>query len=129
MLPYITDLLKRPETHKVLSTSSPDGVPHTIVCGSIVVPSPSTLAVGEVYMYTTSQNLKANGRAEVLVWSGKTAYAIQVQVRCREESGPELDKMNQNLSKMNVSASAVWIFDVLSVTNEGMGAEAGSKVQ
>lgn len=129
LLPIVADTLKRPESHKILCTLCPGGYPHPIVCGSLLVPDLRTITVGEVYMMKTMRNLDADGRATILVWIGKDAYSIHVKLRSRETEGPLVEKMNHNLSKMNMSAKAVLNFDILSVFDEGISDTAGSKIQ
>lgn len=128
MIPMVMDMLKRPDTHKVMTTVSPEGDPHAIVCGSLLVKDEDTIIVGEVYMYATSRNLENNPKAEFLVWSGKDAFSVQTIAKERIDSGPLLDKMNHNLEKMKMRAVAVWEFSVLSVHDEGVGGKAGTKI-
>lgn len=128
MIPMVVDMLRRPETNKVMSTTSPEGDPHAIVCGSLLVTDNDTIIVGEVYMYATCRNLEHNPKAEFLVWSGKDAFSIQAVVKDRVESGPLLEKMNHNLEKMKMKAVAVWEFNVLSVHDEGISETAGTQI-
>lgn len=129
MIPKVMDMLKRPDTNKVMSTVSPEGDPHAIVCGSLLVVDEETVIVGEVYMYATCRNLEHSPKAEFLVWSGKDAYSIQTVAASRIESGPLLEKMNHNLEKMKMKAVAVWEFKVQSVYDEGISADtAGTQI-
>lgn len=128
LLPIIIDMLKRPDTHKVLSTSSADGIPHSIICGSLLVTDPSTIIVGQVYMQRTVSNLEVNPRAEFLVWRGAEAYSIQAVLRCHYGDGPNMEKMEQLLGKMNMVPVEVWEFEVLSAHDEGITEKAGSRV-
>ncbi len=129
MAPKIMDMLKRPETNKVLSTVSPEGDPHSIVCGSLLVIDEETVIVGEVYMYATCRNLNNNPKAEFLVWSGKDAYSIQATLSSRIDSGPLLEKMNHNLERMKMKAVAVLEFKVRSVYDEGISPDtAGTQI-
>lgn len=128
MIPMVMDMLKRPETHKVMTTVSPEGDPHAIVCGSLLVTDEETVIVGEVYMYATCRNLEHNPKAEFLVWSGKDAFSIQAVLKARIESGPLLDKMNHNLDKMKMKAVAVLEFNVISVHDEGISGKAGTQI-
>lgn len=128
LIPIILDLIKRPETNKVMSTVSPEGNPHTIVCGSLLAPDPETIIVGEVYMYATIDNLRSCPKAEFLVWSGKNAYSIQTVAVARSESGPLFDRMNQNLDRMHMQAVAIWEFKVLSAYDESITDLAGTQV-
>ena len=60
-------MIKHPDTRKVMATVSPDGEPHMIVCGSLIVTEPDTIIVGEVFMYRASENLKNNPNVEFMV--------------------------------------------------------------
>ncbi len=128
MLPIVMDMLIRPETHKVMSTVSVDGQPHSIVCGSLIVIDPETIAVGEVNMYTTCKNLETNRKVEFLAWLGREAYGIQAEAVGRITEGPILEKMNQRLNKMNMVAYELWAFRVCSVYDEGVGDLAGTRI-
>lgn len=128
LLPIIMDMLKRPDTNKVLTTSSLDGRPHSIICGSLLVTDPSTIIVGQVYMYKTCDNLAENPHVEFLVWRGAQAFSIQAVLKGRSESGPNMEKMEQLLGKMNMIPIAVWEFSVVSAYDEGITERAGSKV-
>ncbi|MFA6805330.1 MAG: pyridoxamine 5'-phosphate oxidase family protein [Candidatus Methanomethylophilaceae archaeon] len=128
LIPLITDMLKRPETHKVLSTVTPDGKPHSIVCGSLIVKDPSTIMVGQVYLTRTCVNLANNRNVEFLVWRGPDAYSIQATFVSRQDSGPEMEKMTQLLAKMNMVPTAVLEFSVDSAYYEGITEKAGTQV-
>jgi len=128
MIPAIMDMLKRPDTNKVLITVSSEGDPHGIVCGSLLVVDEETIIAGEVYMYRTRDNLENNAKAEFLVWSGKNAYSIQAKATSRVESGPFFDKISINLEKMKMRADAVWEFKVTAVYDEGVSNMAGTRI-
>ena len=128
MIPAVMDMLKRPDTNKVLVTISPEGDPHGIVCGSLLVVDEETIIAGEVYMYRTRDNLEHNSKAEFLVWSGKNAYSIQAKATSCTESGHLLDKININLEKMKMKADAVWEFKVIAVYDESVSGMAGTRI-
>lgn len=128
MLPIIMDMLKRPETTKILSTVTPDGKPHSIVCGSLLVSNPSTVIVGQVYMYKTVENLEVNKNVEFLVCHGAQAYSIQAVLKDVYETGPEMERMEVLLSKMNMKPVAVWEFSVVSAHDEGITEKSGSRI-
>ncbi|MDR1404006.1 MAG: pyridoxamine 5'-phosphate oxidase family protein [Candidatus Methanoplasma sp.] len=129
IIPKVADMLIRPDTNKVMTTVSPEGEPHAIVCGSLLVSGEESIAVGKVYMYATCRNLRSNPVAEFLVWSGKDAYSVRAVLRSRIESGPLFDKMNHNLGKMKMKAVSVLEFDVLSIYDEGISPDtAGTQI-
>ena len=124
----VIDLLRRPDTVKVMSTSSKDGMPHTIVCGSIFVPDAGTLGVGEVIMKVSSANMRENNKVSFLVLSGAEAYQIDAVVRERQTEGAILDELNVKLERIHLAASAVWLFDVMAVTVASASHEAGKRI-
>ena len=124
----VISFLKRPESVKVMSTSSSGGVPHVIVCGSVSVIDEGTLAVGEVMMRVTSENLRANGLAEFLVVNGADAYQIDAKVREYQTEGETLDELNVKLDRKHLKAKALWVFDVTGVTVASASHEAGKKI-
>ncbi len=121
-------MIKHPDTSKVLTTVSPDGEPHSIVCGSLMVTEPDTIIVGEVFMYRSAENIRCNPNVEFLVWKGKDAYSIKAVARNRLDSGPEFEKMCSNLDRMNMTCVAVWVFEALEVWNEGISDKTGDRV-
>lgn len=113
---------------KTLVTASAAGMPHAIVCGSIIAPSADKIVVGEVLMKRASANLQSNPKAAVLVTVGPESYEIVLSNPVRIAEGPMLDQMNENLAKVHLQARALWAFDVAEVYNEGAVPEAGSKI-
>lgn len=121
-------MIKHPDTKKVMATVSPDGEPHMIVCGSLMVTEPDTIIVGEVFMYRTIENLRNNPNVEFMVWQGRDAYSIKAVAKSRLDTGPVFDKMSQMLEKMNMTAVAVWVFEATEVWDESVSKNAGTKV-
>lgn len=121
-------MIKHPDTRKVMATVSPDGEPHMIVCGSLIVTEPDTIIVGEVFMYRACENLKNNPNVEFMVWQGREAYSIKAVAKSRVDTGPIFDKMAQQLDKMNMTLAAVWVFEAKEVWDESASKNAGSKV-
>ena len=121
-------MIKHPDTRKVMATVSPDGEPHMIVCGSLIVTEPDTIIVGEVFMYRACENLKNNPNVEVMVWQGREAYSIKAVAKSRVDTGPIFDKMAQQLDKMNMTLVAIWVFEAKEVWDESASKNAGSKV-
>jgi len=65
-----------PEAVKIIETVSASGQPHGIVCGSIAIIGESKIAVGEVLMKRTKENLAANGKASILITAGPKSYEL-----------------------------------------------------
>ena len=124
----VKDMFSRPDSTKILISANADGQPHAIVCGSIFVIDDNTLAVGEVLMKTTIVNMESNSKVALEVISGPTAYEVRGKVIGRQDSGPVLDGLNQNLAKVNLKAKAVWLFSADEVYDESAGPNAGKKL-
>lgn len=128
LMPVIIDLIRRPDSFKVMSTVNADGCPHTIVCGSLVVPNEETLAVGRVWAKTTGQNLARDRRAEFLVSEGKTAYSIVTELVDRSEDPEIVKKINIYLERMGMTTESVWLFTVKAVYDESISENTGKQV-
>lgn len=121
-------MIKHPDTNKVMATVSPEGEPHMIVCGSLIVTEPDTIIVGEVYMHRASEYLLRNPNVEFMVWKGKGAYSIKAVAKSRVDSGPVFDRMSEMLERMNMHCVAVWTFEALEVWDESASDSAGDRV-
>ena len=124
----IIKMIKQPDTHKVLTTVSPDGKPHAIVCASLWMKGDDTVVVGEVYMHRTSEYLKNNPNVEFLVWLGKNAYSIKAVAQERQTEGEIFDKMSAYLERFNFDTVAVWLFKVTEIWDESASRTAGEQV-
>ena len=124
----VKDFLSRPEPVKMLVTADNSGQPRGIVCGSIFILDDETLAVGEVFMKVTKENLQMNPKAAVTVAFGAEAYNISVSVVERSTEGDLLHALNEKLSKVNLEARAVWVFRVEAVYDEGINPNAGKLI-
>ncbi|MCL2712915.1 MAG: hypothetical protein FWD37_06580 [Methanomassiliicoccaceae archaeon] len=124
----VLDLLGRQDSTKVLVTADKSGVPHAIVCGSIIAIDANTLVVGEILMKTSSKNLAANDKAAILAVNGMESYLVKVKVAGKKTEGPVFDNMNAHLAKMKLKANAVWFFAAESVFNQSAGPDAGKKL-
>ena len=123
----IAKMIKQPDTHKVLTTVSPSGEPHAIVCASLDVDD-NKIVVGEVFMLRTVENINNNPNVEFLVWFGKNAYSIKAKACGRYTEGPHFEKMAAALDKFNMVAIAVWEFEPLEIWDESASRSAGQKV-
>lgn len=121
-------MIKHPDTHKVMATVSPDGEPHAIVCGSLMVTEPDTIIVGEVFMHRASEYLQKNPDVEFLVWRGRDAYSIKAKAKARLDTGPVYDKMCSLLDRMGMTCVAVWVFEASEVWDESASATSGDRV-
>lgn len=121
-------MIKHPDTNKVMATVSPDGKPHVIVCGSLMVTEPDTIIVGEVFMHRTSEFLQKNPDVEFMVWKGKSAYSIKAVAKARFDTGPIYEKMSSLLEKMGMTCVAVWVFEATEVWDESASDTSGDRV-
>jgi len=122
------EVAKHPDACKILATINEDGTPHSIVCGTLFIPDASTIGVGKVWLNTTCENVARDRRAEVLIWKGALAYSIQVKFREVTKDPAVIDSVNEKLEHMNLVVDSVLLFDVLSVTDEGMGLKVGQQI-
>ncbi|MBR6214475.1 MAG: pyridoxamine 5'-phosphate oxidase family protein [Candidatus Methanomethylophilaceae archaeon] len=121
-------MIKHPDTHKVLTTVTPDGKPHAIVCASLSMLGDDTILVAEVFMHRTCDNLKNNPNVEILVWQGRNGYSLKAVTTGRIIEGPAFDKMTVIMEKYNLTPTAVWEFKVLEIWDESATNFAGSQV-
>jgi hypothetical protein len=121
-------MIKHPDTHKVLTTVSPDGKPHAIVCASLALDGDDTIVVAEVFMHRTCENLLKNHEVEFLVWQGKMGYSIKAHAVNRLTEGEQFDKMCAAMNRFNLTAIAVWEFKVTEIWDESASKSAGTQV-
>lgn len=124
----VAKMIKHPDTHKVLTTVTPDGKPHAIVCASLSMLGDDTILVAEVFMHRTCDNLKNNPNVEILVWQGRNGYSLKAVTTGRIIEGPAFDKMTVIMEKYNLTPTAVWEFKVLEIWDESATNSAGSQV-
>ena len=124
----VVRMLRHPDTNKVLSMVSPDGFPHSIVLGAVIVGDDDRIYVGEVYMYRSSQYLEACPKAEFLVWKGKEGYSLRVEAEGRITEGPEFDRLSEVLGRKNMHVNALWVFRPSEVWDESASYTSGDRV-
>ncbi|AMK13425.1 hypothetical protein AUP07_0369 [methanogenic archaeon mixed culture ISO4-G1] len=124
----IMELIAAKETVKILVTSSSEGQPHAIVCGSIFATPDGKAGVGEILMKRASKNLKDTGKAAIAIAAGPKAYEIILKNPVRSDSGPVFDDMKAKMAAVNLPCFAVWTFDVAEIWDESAGPTAGTKV-
>lgn len=124
----VARMIKHPDTHKVLTTVTPDGKPHAIVCASLSMLGEDTILVAEVFMHRTCDNLKNNPNVEILVWQGKNGYSLKAVTTGRVVEGPSFEKMVGVMERFNLTPVAVWEFKVLEIWDESATASSGTQV-
>ena len=128
LTPQVLELLRRPDSNKILSTINADGTPHSVVCGSFEMSDDGCIGVGKVWFRTTGENLMRDPRAEFLVWLGKYAYSIQVELSEKSRRSEDVDSINEQLDKMQMKARSVWFFTPLSVMDQGITSTTGQQI-
>lgn len=126
--PDVIDLLRDPKSYKTMSTVGEDGSPHSVVCGTLLVPDEHTVAVGVIYLRTTGENLGRNPSAEFLVSRGKEAYSVSCKFRGPSDDGSLIAEMNLRLDRIGARVGTVWLFDVEGVRDEGLTYTSGMKI-
>ncbi len=120
-------LLRIPDSSKVLSVVSPEGFPHSIVLGTIVVDD-GFLYAGEAFMHHTVAYLEQCPHAEFLVWKGRVGYSIRAVAEARITEGPVFEKVRSELSRMGMEAVAAWRFRPVEAVDESATPSSGEKV-
>ncbi len=121
-------MFRHPDSNKVLSVVSPDGFPHSIVLGGLIVDDEDRLYVGEAYMYRTAQYLEECPNAEFLAWKGKDGYSLKAVAVGRLTEGPEFERMREMLERKNMRAVAVWVFKSVEVWDESASDTSGERI-
>lgn len=124
----VSNLLNDKETSKVLTTVSQEGIPHSIVVGSIMAPDEHTICAAEVLMKKTSHNLANNKNIAVLAVKGMESYLVNATVLERQDSGALFDKVAEELAKMGLPTHAVWIFEPTAIFEQSAGPQAGTQI-
>jgi len=124
----IIDLVAAKETTKILVTTSSDGQPHAIVCGSIFVTPDGKAGVGEILMKRASKNLKDTGKAALTVCAGPNSFELVLKNPARADSGDLFEDMKAKMAALNLPCFAVWTFDVAEIYDESAGPNAGKKI-
>ena len=124
----VAKMIQSPESHKVLTTVSPDGKPHAIVCASLSLAGNDTVLVAEVFMHRTNEYLKTNPNVEILVWQGKNAYSLKAVTTGRIVEGEAFDRMYDALDRFGMTTVAVWEFQVQEIWDESASSNAGEQV-
>ncbi len=126
--PKVTEIMQTQEAVKTISTISSEGKLHTIVAGSITPIDADTVAVAEIFMDTTSQNLLDNAKAAILVTKGYESYLLNVTATKRHTEGELYNAFAEKIAKMNMTPKAVWTFNVDEIYDQSAAATAGAKL-
>ncbi len=124
----VIELANGANTVKVLVTSTKDGQPHAIVCGSIFVTPEGKAGVGEILMKRAKQNLADNKKAALTIVAGPKSYELVLANPVRADSGEVFEGMKAKMAELKLPCFAVWTFDVKEIWDESAGPTAGTKV-
>ncbi len=127
-LENVSRLFSDNESVKVVSTVSSEGELHSIVAGSVMVIDDNTMAVAEVFMNTTSENLNANDKVALLAVKGTESYLVVGKVEKRHTEGGLYDTISEKFAAMNLQAKAVWTFTVDKIYDESAGPNGGKQI-
>ncbi len=126
--PKITELMKERESVKTISTVSNDGKLHTIVAGSITPIDADTIAVAEIFMNVSAENLGQNAKAAFLVTKGTESYLLNCTATKRHTDGALYDGFAEKLAAAKMSPKAVWTFSVDEIYDQSAAPTAGTKL-
>lgn len=121
-------LLNDPKASKVLTTVGSDGIPHSIVIGSVMAPDENTICAAEILMKKTAKNLADNKNIAVLVVKGVESYLVNAEVIGRQTDGALFNNIAEDIKKMGMTAAAVWTFNPVAIFDQSAGPNAGTKI-
>lgn len=128
ILEKVTQLFQDQQAVKTISTVSKEGEIHSIVAGSIMILDESTIAVAEIFMNTTSANLKNNEKAAFLSVKGMESYLINGTVQMRHTSGELFDTISSKFAEMNMPVKVLWTFTIDKIYNESASIDGGKLI-
>lgn len=112
----------------MVSTLSKEGEVHSIVAGSVMGLDNDTMAVAEVSMSTTSENLATTNKVALLAVKGTESYLVNGTVQKRHKDGALFEGIAEKFRAMNMTIKAVWTFSVDKIYDESAGANAGKQI-
>ena len=124
----VMKLLNDKEASKVLTTVDSNGIPHSIVVGSMMAPAEDMLCAAEVLMKKTAENLKTNKNIAILAVKGMESYSVNGTVIQRQVSGDLFETVAEELKKVGLPTQAVWTFKPTAIFNQSAGPDAGKKI-
>lgn len=127
-LENVKNLFQDQESTKVISTVSKTGEIHSIVAGSIMVVDEDTLAVAEIFMNTTSANLKDVDSVALLAVKGAESYLATGTVKERHTEGAFYAAIEEKFAALNMPIRAIWTFNIDKIYNEGAGPDGGKLI-
>lgn len=124
----VLSLLNDQGASKVLTTVSAEGIPHSIVVGSIMAPNAQTICAAEILMKKTAQNLKNNKNIAVLAVKGKESYLVNATVVERQTDGELFENISEQMKKAGMPMHALWIFNPTAIFDQSAGPNAGTQI-
>ena len=124
----VLNLLNDQAASKVLTTVAADGIPHSIVVGSIMAPNAETLCAAEMLMKKTAENLKTNKDVAVLAVKGMESYLVNATVVERQTEGELFARISEQMQKSGLPMKALWIFQPNAIFDQSAGPNAGTQI-
>ncbi|AOO65311.1 pyridoxamine 5'-phosphate oxidase family protein [Sulfurospirillum diekertiae] len=124
----VATLLNDDGASKVLTTVAEDGVPHSIVVGSIMAPDSQTICAAEILMKKTAKNLETNKNIAVLCLKGTESYLVNATVVERQTEGELFESVAAQMKKAGLPMSALWIFKPTAIFDQSAGENAGTQI-
>lgn len=124
----VLNLLNDQSASKILTTVSNDGIPHSIVVGSMMAPNIETICAAEVLMKKTAKNLESNENIAVLTVKGKESYLVNATVVERQTEGELFDTVSEQMKKAGLPMQALWIFKPTAIYDQSAGPTAGTQI-
>lgn len=123
-------IINDPQAVKVLSTSSGEGMLHSVPLGSLSAPGPNVIALGKILIKETHANLEKalsnGGNVSVLAVKGGEAYQIRCKPKAFNTDGPIFQAMKEKLP--NMPLTGVWLLEPFEIINQSPGPDAGKRL-
>lgn len=118
----VVDVLKAPDSVKILVTADEKGVPNAVPVYSISPVNDDTVAFAEIMIIHSKQNLEKNKNASVTVFKAPaTAYQLKGMFAGFQTSGPVFDTFSKKMSERGMSIKSVGLIKI----NEVFAASPG----
>lgn len=124
----VMNLLNDQSASKILTTVSSEGIPHSIVVGSMMAPNAETICAAEILMKKTAKNLEMNKNIAVLTVKGKESYLVNARVVERQTEGELFDTVLEQMKKAGMPMRALWIFEPTAIYDQSAGPTAGTQI-
>jgi|LGVF01.2.fsa_nt_gb hypothetical protein len=125
----VLNLLKDQGTVKVLTTVSNEGILHSIVVGSIMPITEKEIVALEIFMGTTSENIKHNKNVAILAVKGIESYLINATAKRHLTEGEFFDAAAKTAKEKGMPVKGLWTFEINTVSDQSASPNAGKKIE